>query len=209
MVIKYLTETTVRQKAEALLEEHGHQHVLPVPVELLVERDLGIEIIPIPGFQDRFGIEGVLSQDLTRISVDEGVMLNVAPRYRFTLAHELGHLILHESEIREHLEGATDDHLMLWETLTETEYKRAEWQANEFARALLMPSEMVQRVFNEICDALHEQKLTFESLDDNSKMKVIRAKTSTFAVSADALRVTLIKEALIEDFENPERGGRH
>lgn len=204
-MISYLSETAIRQAAEDLLAEHRMLDQMPVNVELLVEQRLEIEIVPIPGFQVQFGLEGMLSQDLTRISVDERVMENVAPRYRFTLAHELGHYVLHGDAIRTHLKNPGDEPLMLWETLNSTEYKRAEWQANTFASSILMPASHLQDVFSEIEARLATVDKTFEDLDDLSKMKALRSKVDLFGVSADALRIRLIRENLIESFENPEK----
>lgn len=66
-------------------------------------------------------------------------------RKNFTIAHELGHLFLHMGYI-------IDDEL--WNKQTDKIYYRSgstlmEYQANEFAAALLMPKEMYEEVFEE------------------------------------------------------------
>lgn len=57
------------------------------------------------------------------------------PRHRFTLAHELGHAIMHKGQIG-FARAAREDTKI---------YKNSEWQANEFAGRLLMPDESLRR----------------------------------------------------------------
>jgi hypothetical protein len=204
-MIPFLAESAVRQAAETLLNTHGMLGSVPVDVERLVELKLGLEIVPIPGLRERFGIDGMLSQDLARISVDERVMQNITPRYRFTLAHELGHYSLHSGPIRAHLEVPSDKPLMLWETLSDADYRRAEIQANKFASSLLMPSANIQNTFVLIEEMLSKRDTSFDKLGDYMKMNVLRSQTETFGVSVDALRIRLIGEGLIGNFDNPDK----
>jgi len=64
-------------------------------------------------------------------------------RYRFTLAHELGHWLLHQEMFLKTGEAAAmydeenDEHLI-------------EWQANYIAKAILMPKGLVKKAFYEM-----------------------------------------------------------
>ncbi|MDI6761264.1 MAG: ImmA/IrrE family metallo-endopeptidase, partial [Candidatus Brocadiaceae bacterium] len=74
------------------------------------------------------------------IAVDEDVFSHSNPvRYRFTLAHEIGHLILHPQLYR--LSNIRD--INSWKNfvkaLPDTIYKRAEYQAYCFAGLVLVP----------------------------------------------------------------------
>lgn len=60
-------------------------------------------------------------------------------RDRFTLAHELGHLLLHRGG--RYLERADPQSLR---TPSHPKYEDSEWQANAFASELLMPVAMVR-----------------------------------------------------------------
>jgi Zn-dependent peptidase ImmA (M78 family) len=204
MRIPILSNAAVIERAKSLLTQHGYEKELPVDVELLAERELGLDITPIPGFRQR-GIDGLLAQDLATIYVDENVQRNVVTRYRFTLAHEIGHLVLHGDVIRQHFLGAENEFLMLWETLSEEEYDHAERQANVFAAALLMPSNLLQSQFENAAANLARVGLTFDSLESHSKLKLVRALSSEFAVSPDSLRIRLVREGLISDFESSDR----
>lgn len=59
-------------------------------------------------------------------------------RDRFTIAHEIGHLLLHLGPIKK----ANPDAIMRatrWVDMDDPEQKRAEWEANWFAAGFLMP----------------------------------------------------------------------
>jgi Zn-dependent peptidase ImmA (M78 family) len=65
-------------------------------------------------------------------------------RDNFTIAHELGHVILHYSHRRDELADSLPLHFARYGT------DPFEWQANRFAAALLMPKEDVQREFGRV-----------------------------------------------------------
>lgn len=63
-----------------------------------------------------------------------------AARDRFTVAHELGHLFLHYPLVAKHTPGATMA-ATRWVDQSDPVQQRAEWEANWFAAAFLMPSD--------------------------------------------------------------------
>ena len=207
MRIPYIREADIQSVAAEELTQFGVANRMPVDVELLIEGKLGMEIIPIPGLQRTHGVDGFLSQDCLTIRVDEGVMKNVSTRYRFTLAHELGHYFLHGEIIKKHINSIESEREpMLWETLSQEEYARAEFQAHVFASALLIPSVPLQEHFQHATSNLSKLGRSFEMLEDASKMRVVRACAATFDVSPGALRVRLIREGFVKEFSEPGRG---
>ena len=91
----------LEEQAEAFLAKYLPQRVIPIPIEEILETDFRVGIVPIPGFSDRFGVVGYLSTDQQDLMIDEKVMTRYPARYRFTIAHELAHLLLHGDYIRE------------------------------------------------------------------------------------------------------------
>lgn len=65
-------------------------------------------------------------------------------RQRFTLAHEIGHVIIpwHIGDIVDDLNAANNS--------TNSRYRRLEAEANRFAAELLMPSDWTERICNEV-----------------------------------------------------------
>lgn len=67
-------------------------------------------------------------------------------RDRFTIAHELGHLTLHFPNIKKD-EPTAIMRATRWVDETNEAQKRAEWEANWFAAALLMPKNAFIRAY--------------------------------------------------------------
>ena len=91
-----LSYEDLRQHAEEFLAEFHEERTLPVPIEEIVEFDFQLEIIPIEGIFDELRVDAFLTSDLNRIYVDHFAMQHRRRRYRFSLAHEIGHYELHK-----------------------------------------------------------------------------------------------------------------
>jgi len=90
-----LSYEEVRSGAEAFLRQYHPDRTLPVPIEEIVESQLKLDIVPAPNLHQLLEIDGFLTGNLKEIWVDDSVYRSRPGRYRFTLAHEVGHLILH------------------------------------------------------------------------------------------------------------------
>lgn len=124
------------REAERLLHEHGISK-LPIDVERLARR-MGIRVVEEPLGSD---VSGMLYREGDRavilINQDESTV-----RKRFSIAHEMGHYLLHDSPVfvdrRVRFRDAASSAGTNWE----------EVQANRFAAALLMPeSFMLDEVY--------------------------------------------------------------
>jgi Zn-dependent peptidase ImmA (M78 family) len=96
-----LTQDKIRVEAELFREQHIFSNTLPVDIEYVVEATLGIRIIPIEGLQKLCDMEGFISKDFTAIYVDKFIYIDdrYYKRVRFTIAHEIGHYVLHRGTI--------------------------------------------------------------------------------------------------------------
>lgn len=84
------------------------------------------------------GMEGATFPDELRICLPNKVYEGAVagdPRSRFTVAHELGHLFLHRDIPFARLARSTEK---------TPAYSDSEWQANEYAGALLMPRRLLE-----------------------------------------------------------------
>lgn len=120
--------------AQELLQRHGQAHA-PIDVETIAHRE-GLRVV-------RRALETNTSGVLVRNgdAVVLGVNSSNHPlRQRFTIAHELGHYLLHEG--RPLLVDSTV-RINKRDNLSSTATNSEEIQANAFAANLLMPSDMV------------------------------------------------------------------
>lgn len=122
---------------------------IPVPIEEIIEFEFGMNIIPIPGLHQGYEIDGFISSDLSEISVDQFVYESRPGRYRFTLAHELGHAVLH----RKVYEAAAFSTIKKWKRFIEEidlqDYEWLEWQGYAFAGLILVPPAPLKKKFAE------------------------------------------------------------
>jgi hypothetical protein len=97
MTIKapFLPVEKLREVADTFLGKYNSSGTIPVPIEQIVEFDFQIDIVPTPGLHDYFDIDSYPSSDLTEFHVDESIYKHQPKRYRFSLAHELSHLLVH------------------------------------------------------------------------------------------------------------------
>ena len=93
--IPYLADAEIRRQAEMVLETYHPSRSLPIPVEEIIDRRLGVHITSIPGLEAVFDIVSFTSSDCHVITVDEFVYFHRPTRFCFSLAHELGHILLH------------------------------------------------------------------------------------------------------------------
>jgi Zn-dependent peptidase ImmA (M78 family) len=155
---------------------------LPIPVDKIANH-YNIEI-------QEEDFEGELSGVLIR-SLD-GNIIGVNSKHhdnrkRFTIAHELGHFILHKGDAihidRGFRVNYRDEHSSLAINLEEVE-------ANAFAAALLMPEKKLKEV-------IRKKLKEGIDLEDSTELKNL---AKTFQVSQQSLLIRLMKLDLIDDF---------
>jgi len=143
-----LTWNFIRKKAEEFRRNYVNPiDSVPVPIIEIVELKLGIQPIPKAGLKSRIDIDGFLTNDLKNICVDLDVYMDERQinRVRFTFAHEVGHLILHENEIRQCDFRTEEDWIHFHEDFLKDDLNWFEQHANEFAGRLLVPKEELIR----------------------------------------------------------------
>lgn len=120
-----------RERAQQLLSEFG-VHSPPVPVERIA-KSLGAQIQYSPFDGDLSGM-AFIKDGIPIIGVNS---LHHPNRQRFTLAHELAHILLHRSEIESTVH--VDKGSLRRDALAAAGIDDKEITANAFAAELLMP----------------------------------------------------------------------
>ncbi len=118
----------LRRKADEFLRKYNSAGNIPIPIEEIVEFDFGINIVPVLGLQREFEVEGFTSGDLKNIYVDEYVYTERITRYRFTLAHEIGHIVLHRRLYDAHRFKSIQAWKEFINSMTEEEHSWLEYQ---------------------------------------------------------------------------------
>jgi hypothetical protein len=143
--------------ARALLRDFEERYEAieapPVPVERVAIALLGLfhdeadDLRALPGAPtDQGRLSGMLNAEEMIIWIDRGEARRSPGRRRFTIAHEIGHLVLHVPVFHEVFYDPTSDVLEVEEDSPASELpelRRREREANVFARELLMPESLV------------------------------------------------------------------
>lgn len=177
--VKWISKDRLNVIAEKFLEKHHPSLSIPVPIEKIIDVDLGIDIIPVPGLKQSYrdaglDIDAFISSDLKSITVDEYVYQIIENRYRFTLAHELSHKILHmDTDIyQKYIFNNIDEWLAtLKEIQAVPAYRQArdwaEWQADELAGRILVPKAILADEF------YRERDETFQNYSEDHPQFVL------------------------------------
>lgn len=188
----------LREAADRFLAEHGATDAVPVPIEEIVEFGLGINIIPLPGLQVGHEIDGFLSADMTEISVDLYVFDNRPARYRFTLAHEAGHIVLHGDVLKAVAPTSIPDWKQFVRELPEPERSALEWQAYAFAGLALAPRGPLAAAYRAAEQAADEAGFDLDRNLEIAKEYIATSIGRVFAVSGAVIERRLVSDGTWE-----------
>lgn len=145
---KDFSQVQIESMANNLLtsyfESIGKPLELPIPIEEIAEFHLGYEIV--------FTNEGLYSSEdfLGGICFERSIIFvntaleNHEGRLAFTIAHELGHHILHKEDYLKYLDGDSPE-ILCRDTAKKPLIER---QADQFAAAFLMPKDLLTKSWN-------------------------------------------------------------
>lgn len=186
----------IKRKADevrALFKEQS----LPLDIHSAIEFDFGFEIRPVVNLRDKGNTEALLLRDRKAILIDAGYFQDDRQqnRVRFSLAHELGHIFIHEEL------GVQFDSIDEWVTfrreVDEGDYKWYERQADEFAGRLLVPPLELQSLITEAFSTPRFSRID-SSLFSSVEVKDVVAELlkDKFGVAQKTLAIRIDREQL-------------
>jgi Zn-dependent peptidase ImmA (M78 family) len=122
------------REAISLLNRTGMFEPPVNPVD--IAHDLGVEVSFVTFTGESQGVSGFYDPTQNAIYVNEE---DAGVRQTFTIAHELGHKVLHDDWAR------SEAYKVLWRDPRKQGKDRFEQEANAFAANLLMPRQMIGR----------------------------------------------------------------
>ncbi|HHT9126564.1 MAG TPA: ImmA/IrrE family metallo-endopeptidase [Candidatus Brocadiia bacterium] len=143
--VPFINHDQIKNFAEDFLQKYHPEDIIPIPIEEIIDLKLKLDIIPVPGLHNLIDTDGFITSDLTSIFVEDYVYQNRPCRYRFTLAHEIGHFVLHKDIYIQHKFNSIDGWMSFIDFFPEKERSLFEWQANEFAGLILVPSRHLEK----------------------------------------------------------------
>lgn len=171
----------VEVKASELLEQYNIIEP-PVPIEeIVVARGIAIARNHFKGTESGFALRNGSQQII-------GVNTLTSPRrQRFSIAHELGHLLLHDGKplIVDHSIRINERN-----DLSRAGTNREEIEANGFAATILMPEDMLRRKLRDEFEYAEYDRA-------DSRDELLARLAREFDVSAEAMGFRLINLRLI------------
>ncbi len=127
--------------ADAKYAEWNPDDEIPFPADRVIESVFNVDIVPIKGLAEVISpAKAFLSGQGRQLTVDEDHMMRDGGPFRFTVAHELGHLVLHREILAAAKYGTSRQYMEYLARVPDDVRSSMEWQANEFAGVLIVPA---------------------------------------------------------------------
>jgi hypothetical protein len=178
----------IKNKAD-LFRKKIWNNSIPIDMEDIIELKLRMEIIPTKSLQTRFGIDALITSNWQSVYIDYDRYVDerYQNRLRFSLAHEIGHFVLHK-EIYSGLSIKNlEDFYRFFRDIPQKQYEYFEVQSNKFANYFLVPRE---RLFAERDKLVESNNL--ETIDRNTLNSYLAVPLSKkFGVSEQVVEIAL------------------
>ena len=194
----FLSKQEIRRLAEGFLIRFHNCRTCPIAIEKIIEMMIGMDIIPMPGLQSAFDVVAFISADKKEIRVDESIYLHRQNRYRFSLAHEIGHWFMHSDIWGSLTFKSIEEWKQQTQLFPEKDYGILEWQANEFAGLILVPPDELRDEVEVQKEALNANGYSVSDFDSETlaaSMAVTIAKV--FEVSTEVARRRINSDNLV------------
>jgi predicted Zn-dependent protease with MMP-like domain len=152
ITVPFLSKADIESKVQEFCRHYGiDRTVVPLDVEVIVEADLKLRLEPEKGVTRASGADALLLSNREAIIVDYDRFMKESfqNRLRFTIAHEIGHYILHEDVYRAVTFASVEEWAEFFDTIPRADYGWLEWQADEFAGRLLIEGGLLKEKFEE------------------------------------------------------------
>jgi len=215
--VQWLDNSFIEQKAKEFLDRWDPSGEIPIDIEYIVDVEIGVHIVPtadlFPDEVDEVNTDALTSSDLSTIYVDEEMALNPRNenRYRFTLAHEMGHRVLHSELFKSLRFDTVDDYIRFHKQMPEYIRYLLEMQANEFAGRILVPTEelipavetqieVFRKKMQEWQNTPQWEKLPEERVREYAWDRIVERLASRFEVSRQVMEIRILKEGLRQKY---------
>ncbi|MCX7044898.1 MAG: ImmA/IrrE family metallo-endopeptidase [Candidatus Sumerlaeota bacterium] len=198
--VSRFSRTDIQKQADDFRAKHWPSGALPVDIEIIIER-LGMDIEPLHNLKESCDITACLCPDLKTIAVDMSTMMDQRQLvyYRFSLAHEIGHLILHkdffEWQYAQNLKTISQWIEFVKEANNNLFPDCAESDANEFAGRLLVPRDQLKKETERLLSQISKEDLA-QASDDAVRKHIASRISRPFLVSSQTIAIRLEREGL-------------
>ncbi|OGG86986.1 hypothetical protein A3B87_03355 [Candidatus Kuenenbacteria bacterium RIFCSPHIGHO2_02_FULL_39_13] len=201
--IPYIGNLAIKNKAETFRAKYWNK-VLPVDIEKIIDVDLEINIIPLPNLEKLCNTDALITSDWKSLYIDKDLFEDERRqnRLRFSLAHEIGHFILHRNFYASLAINSFEDFYAFIEFIPAEQYGYLETQANKFAGHLLAPRDLLSDKLNKELKKA-SQKINIDNLDKLLlKSYISNPLAKEFGISQESMEIVLNEFDFFKDKNN-------
>lgn len=152
IVVPFIGSDEIKKKADKFRERFWGDKI-PVKIEKIIEIKLRIKIIPIPNLFKLCSVDSQISSNFSSILVDQDSYLyDETNRLYFSLAHEVGHYVLHKELFSSFAIKSIEDVIHFINNIPDKQYSFLETQANKFSSHFLLPRKFLSNSRKEIIE---------------------------------------------------------
>jgi hypothetical protein len=195
----FITIDDIRNSADEFRARYWPHDSIPVDIFEILEFELELEIRTISNLKEAGDVDALLLGDLKTIVVDQNDFLNdrAQNRLRFSIAHEIGHFVLHSDIFSKIQYASVDEWIHFFQNIPDDQYTWIEQHAYEFAGRLLVPRD---KLSDHLDDAIAvAESAGFDSWDksgDSTRAFIATAIARYFDVSQQVIEKRLMRENL-------------
>lgn len=195
----FITIDEIRKIADEFRLQYWPQNTIPIDILEILEFELDIEIHTIANLREAGDVDALLLGDLKTVIVDKNDFLSdtAQNRLRFSIAHEIGHLILHADTFSKIGYTSEEEWITFFQGIPDKEHIWIEQHAYEFAGRLLVPKDTLIEKLNTSVELAEEAGFSDWDKSGESALEYIASAISkSFGVSGQVIEKRLMKESL-------------
>ena len=199
--IPFYSYTDIQERCETILNQYHPSFSLPIPIDKIIELKLKINVYPFPNLYRTHRLNGGLSGDRSIIWVDEYQYDTYYEKFRFTIAHELGHYFLHQ-ELFEQLQFADIEKYIQWRmNLDPDDINWYEKHGDWFAENILVPTKQLYEICGKVVEKHRPMFQKMESVPDNAWSYIANEVAGHFQVSPPVVEIRIRREQIATKIE--------
>ncbi|MDP3836794.1 MAG: ImmA/IrrE family metallo-endopeptidase [bacterium] len=187
----YIGIGQIRELADQSRDKYWGSDI-PIDIEKVLMK-LKIKVIPTPDLKRLAGIDSFITSDWKSVYVDNEAYLedHKYKRVRFSMAHELGHFLLHKKLYESLGIKSLEDYYNFCEKAPARQYGFLETQANNFAGCFLVPKPVLKEYKEKLLIKLRKQLAVHGIEDIDLTEYIIDPLAEQFSVSTEPIRIAL------------------
>ena len=189
--VEHLSYENLRRVSDIFLKKYHPDGSIPVPVEDIIDLKLKVDIVPTPGLRRSFDVDAFITSDLTTVYVDDSIYESNPNRYRFSLAHEIAHALLHDDIYKKLKFSNIAEWKRAVTSIPEKDYGWIEWQAYALAGLILVPSEALEEQFKRATSRLSKVGLSVRKATEAARHMLAGNLAQDFQVSTRVIEKRL------------------